>query len=137
MKFKIGEGTLSDYHKVKEIWRAGGLHTTLDISELFRKFIKKRYMLITAEIDGRIVGAVEAFHRWLIGYIHRLAVDPKHQGYGIGSALLMEICERLKAKKARFVILGINPRSDRREDLVKFYRRNRFRAIGIIFIKRL
>ncbi|MCP8304784.1 MAG: GNAT family N-acetyltransferase [archaeon] len=99
--------------------------------------MKKRYVLLAAEIDGRIVGAVEAFHRFIICYINRLAVHPKHQGKGIGSDLLIEICKRLKTRKARFVILCMNPRSDRPKDLIKFYRRHRFKAIGIIFIKRL
>jgi ribosomal protein S18 acetylase RimI-like enzyme len=102
---------------------------------LSRDSKKKTDLLIIAEANERVIGAVFAASRLIIGYIYHLAAHPKYQRRGIGSMLLKAICERLRKKGVLFVFLTIKPR--KYGDLDRFYRRHGFRSIGVIYYKRI
>lgn len=65
---------------------------------------------VVALVDGEIVGHAIATRGWLDGNIPLLglgpiAVDPEHQGRGIGGALLTEIRERATASGEQAIVL--------------------------------
>lgn len=61
---------------------------------------------LVAEVDGRVVGYVIGAVRWGgIGHILTVAVDPPYRRHGIGSALMADIMNRLRAKKVKSVRL--------------------------------
>lgn len=53
-------------------------------------------LLLVAEVDGRLRGAVMAGFDGTRGWIHHLAVDPHSRKQGIGSALIREVEEGLR-----------------------------------------
>lgn len=54
-------------------------------------------LLLLAEDEGRLVGAVMAGFDGTRGWIHHLAVDPAHRKLGIGTSLIDAAMEGLRA----------------------------------------
>ena len=94
----------------------------------------RRVELLVAEVNGRVVGVAFAFKKLVVGFVALLAVHPEYQRRGIGSTLLKEVCERLRKKTVRLVVLLITDRQ-KISELSKFYKRHGFKVLGMICIK--
>jgi len=63
---------------------------------------------LVAEVDGKIVGYLIGVLRWgTTGHILAIATDPSYQKQGIASALMENIIDRLRSKKAKLVRLEV------------------------------
>lgn len=74
---------------------------------------------LTAWIDGQVVGFLLTRIRanGTVGYIEILAVDPEHQGEGIGRALLLHAFARFAAAGLQEAQLGVSSDNPRARDL--------------------
>lgn len=71
---------------------------------------------LVAETGGRIVAYAGLMCIEPIGDIQTIAVEPGHEGQGIGSSLLLALIEEAAARNARDVLLEVradNPRAQR------------------------
>ena len=146
-KVLIRDYQSDDYSEVAVLWEMAELLQGNDSEELYKKQLKRNPgLLIVAELDGVIVGAVYGFFPYTVwhlprtrfGYIGHLAVHPQVHGMGIGSKLVEEICTRLVKNGKSFVFLFATPMEAKSEDLYRFYRdRHGFKNIGRLFYKRL
>lgn len=119
-----------DYTEIEELWKITELLSFHDSRKIYEKKTKKSSdQFIVAEINRQIVGTVYGFIPFFmgllipdtIGYIGHLAVHPDHQGKGLGSKLLNEICNRHKLNDKNRVFLFVDPTNKRKKDLEKFY----------------
>jgi len=63
---------------------------------------------LAAEFQGRLVGYVIGVIRWgLTGHILAIAVDPPYRRQGVGTALVTNILDRLRAGGAKHVRLEV------------------------------
>lgn len=63
---------------------------------------------LVAELDGKVVGYIIGVVRWGgSGHILAIAVDPPYRRRGIGSALIVNMLDRLRAKGAKGVRLEV------------------------------
>jgi ribosomal protein S18 acetylase RimI-like enzyme len=91
------------------------------------------YYLLGAELDGSLVGwicwgATPCTERtW---DLYWLAVDPRAQGHGVGSALVDEMERRLKGK-ARLISIDTSGRPDY-EPTRRFYLLRGYRAVAVV-----
>ena len=140
----VRESALQDLQTIKEICEKTGLQALFFWCRHYMKIKhKKRKLrgaeLLVAEVNGRVVGVTLAFKNLVVGSVALLAVHPEHQRRGVGSMLLKEVCERLRKKSVRLIVLLMDPRAkaDRRGELGKFYRRHGFKVLGILCIKKM
>jgi len=111
--------TAADRARIEEITRAVGLFREVEIPvalEVFDAAVagSPDYNALGAELDSRLVGWIS----WgptpctLGTYdLYWMAVDPEHQGAGVGTALLQEMESRL-ADKARLILVETAGRAD-------------------------
>ncbi|MDI6820277.1 MAG: ribosomal protein S18-alanine N-acetyltransferase [Candidatus Hodarchaeaceae archaeon] len=105
--------------KIRDLKREGDMQAILDIE--YRCFPdpyplsllnRLREMhpdgFLVAELDGEVVGYIIGVIRWgASGHILAIAVDPPYRRRGIGSALIVNMLDRLKAKGAKGVRLEV------------------------------
>ena len=107
--------TVNDYDQVAKLWRAAGLSPRpSDTRDEVAKKLRRDPDLFLVACDGeRIIGTVSEIRSggWIVGtviggwdgrrgWIYRMAVHPDCQRRGIGSALMRELEERLRAEGA-------------------------------------
>jgi predicted N-acetyltransferase YhbS len=80
--------------------------------------------------DGVVVGCALASYDGFAGQLFRVVVDESLRGRGIGSSLVQECVERLRARGARRIVLGCEER------LVPWYARLGFGASPARFLVR-
>lgn len=89
MNIKLME--ISDYSQVYDMWltcKGMGLNNVDDSKEGIEKFLNRNpNTCFVALKNNMVVGAVIAGHDGRRGYIYHLAVNPKYQNQGIGTAL--------------------------------------------------
>jgi ribosomal protein S18 acetylase RimI-like enzyme len=116
MEIQTREFRIDDYDSAVDLWkRAEGLDVAEgDDRETIRRFLKQNAGLSRVAIDGSIiVGAVLCGHDGRRGYIYHLAVDPAHQGRGLGKRLIDECLAGLKhvgLERANILVAKDNPR---------------------------
>jgi ribosomal protein S18 acetylase RimI-like enzyme len=116
MEIQTREFRIDDYDSAVDLWkRAEGLDVAEgDDRETIRRFLKQNAGLSRVAIDGSIiVGAVLCGHDGRRGYIYHLAVDPAHQGRGLGKRLIDECLAGLKRvglERANILVAKDNPR---------------------------
>jgi ribosomal-protein-alanine N-acetyltransferase len=112
----------SDYDAVLALWQAVGFSPDYRDSReaLQRKLYCDRGPFLAAEVDGRLVGTALASWDGRRAWVYRLAVDPAHQGKGIGRRLMTELEAKLERLGAKSAALLVNPKDER---AIRFYRR--------------
>lgn len=120
---KLGPGTKADRPRVEAIVRATGLFRedetaiALELFDLGRAREDEYELLAARDDQGQLIGfiswgptpATKGTHD-----LYWIAVDPAHQGHGVGSQLLEAVEERLKADGGRLVVVETSSRPEYR-----------------------
>src|SRR5262245_53976989 len=92
----------SDYEQVVSLWRSidKGVHLgpSATMDEIGKKLARDPDLLLVAESDGVMVGAVMGGFDGRRGLVYHLAVASSSRRQGIGSGLMDEVEARLRAK---------------------------------------
>ncbi len=99
--FRIREMTIEDYQNVLKVWEEAGIDIGLsDTKPEIKRMIDHNPGLClvmedtkTEEIIGAVLGGFDGRRGW----VHHLAVMPKHQGKGLGRKIMNELEKRFKA----------------------------------------
>lgn len=92
--------TIAHYDEVHALWRVlrGVRVNELDSPEGIAVFLERnRDLSSILRMDDKTVGAVLVGQDGRLGYLHHLAVHPKHQRHGFGRRLVEESLRRLRA----------------------------------------
>lgn len=93
---------MDDYEAVYALWKslvpAISLRPSDRREEIEKKLSRDPELFLVAEEDGRVVGVIMGAWDGRRGWLHHLAVAPDYQDRGIGTTLLAQIEERLRAK---------------------------------------
>ena len=99
---QIRQFTMDDYEAVYALWKslvpAISLRPSDRREEIEKKLSRDPELFLVAEEDGRVVGVIMGAWDGRRGWLHHLAVAPDYQDRGIGTTLLAQIEERLRAK---------------------------------------
>jgi ribosomal protein S18 acetylase RimI-like enzyme len=101
---------LSDVHDVSRIWQ---LNASRDpemetLRELSKQLARDRDLVLVAEVDGRVVGAIVGTMDRSTGFFYCLAVHPDYQGRGIGRRLVASLEERFRQKGVKRIWITID-----------------------------
>ena len=114
----------TDLEAVLDLWRAAGPGIHLGRSdspeEIRKKLSRDPDLFLVAEDQGRIIGAVMGGYDGRRGLVYHLAVLPGKRHRGLGSTLMAELEQRLRAKgcvKYYLLVTPDNPQA------LEFYRR--------------
>lgn len=125
----------SDYDAVVGVWRAAGL--TLKPSDTLpelRKVVERNPgLLLVAEEEGAVIGAVIGAWDGRRAWIYHLAVLPARQGRGIGRMLMDELERRLRAIGATKLNLLVEQGNAAVAD---FYRKLGYAPDDLLFMTR-
>jgi ribosomal protein S18 acetylase RimI-like enzyme len=132
---KIRQYKSSDHPQVLALWQASGLVTgRSDTMESLQKQMKRDPdLFLVAEEDGRITGVIMGRWEGRRGWINRLAVTPEQRNKRLGSKLVTEVEERLKAKGCEKVNLLIDGGNAGVQD---FYRKIGYSNDDLIFMEK-
>ncbi len=112
-----------DLAAVVALWQAAGPGVHLGMSdtpeEISRKLKRDPDLFLVAEDGAQIVGAVLGGFDGRRGMVYHLAVAPEQRGRGLGTALMVELESRLKAKGCRKYYLLVTQDNP---GVVDFYR---------------
>ena len=91
-----------DYPSVRKLWQEAGPGVQLSPSdepeEIERKLGRDPDLFLVAEERGEIIGTVIGGYDGRRGIVYHLAIQPERRGEGLGTALMIEIEERLRSK---------------------------------------
>ena len=131
----IRRGGPKDYKVVDALWREAGLFPPTENPKAYLKDDDSHIFLVY-EQDGKVVAAAVGLRFGPLANVASIAVHPNYQRRGIGTKLLNELCKQLQQKGAKIAILSLNTLSDKKQ-LDKFYRKNGFKGIRGVYLKRL
>jgi ribosomal protein S18 acetylase RimI-like enzyme len=113
----------SDLEAVLDLWRAAGPGIHLGRSdspeEIRKKLSRDPDLFLVAEDQGRIIGAVMGGYDGRRGLVYHLAVLPERRRRGLGSTLMAELEQRLRAKGCVKYYLLVTPDNPQ---VLEFYR---------------
>lgn len=93
---------MEDYDAVYTLWQGAGpgvhVRPSDTAPEVAKKLERDPDLFLVAEVEGRVVGVIIGAWDGRRGWLHHLAVEEAYRGLGIGSALVREVEERLRAK---------------------------------------
>jgi ribosomal protein S18 acetylase RimI-like enzyme len=129
------EFKMSDYPQVYALWqRAGLVMSRSDTKEALQKQLKRDAdLFLVAEENKLIVGVVLGRWEGRRGWINRLAVAPEQQHKRLGSLLVAQVEERLKAKGCEKVNLLIDASNS---NVQEFYRKLGYNNDDLIFMEK-
>jgi ribosomal protein S18 acetylase RimI-like enzyme len=126
----------ADYDAVVYVWRAAGL--TLKPSDALpelRKVIERNPgLLLVAEVEGAVVGAVIGAWDGRRAWVYHLAVLPAMQGCGTGRMLMDELERRLRVLGATKLNLLVEPGN---AGVSAFYRRLGYAPDDLLLMTKL
>jgi ribosomal protein S18 acetylase RimI-like enzyme len=86
---------------------------------------KDEYSLLAYENEGEIIGFISVWDLGEIAFVEHFAIDEKHRGRGVGSAMLGEVFTLYSAP----IVLEVEPPTDEKtKKRIGFYERN-----GLVF----
>lgn len=102
---KIRKSNLEDVKELINLWKETGIYfEPFDKEERLTEKIKKEpELLLIAEDEGKVVGAVIGNYGWRVSIDH-IAVYKEYRNKGIGRQLLKAIKKRLKEKGATLAL---------------------------------
>ena len=113
-----------DLEPVLDLWRAAGPGIHLGRSdspdEIRKKLSRDPDLFLVAEDQGRIIGAVMGGYDGRRGLVYHLAVLPEERRRGLGSRLMAELEQRLRAKGCVKYYLLVTPDNPQ---VLEFYHR--------------
>lgn len=122
-----------DYEAVIALWSTAGEGVHLGDSDRLEEIEKKVQrdpdLFLVVEKGDRIVGAVMGGFDGRRGLVYHLAVAQSERQMGIGSALMMELEKRLKAKGCRRVYLLVTPENIEAQ---KYYEKRGWERMNIL-----
>jgi ribosomal protein S18 acetylase RimI-like enzyme len=123
----------TDFRAVRRVWKAAGLRISPSDSkkELDRTRKRDPDLFLVALQGKAVVGVVLGRFDGRRGWVNHLAVDPRRQSRGIGTALIRELEDRLRAKGCPKVNLHVE--SDNHE-VVAFYEKLGYSQRGLIYM---
>lgn len=90
---------------------------------------RPRSLVVIADHDAGMLACAHVCDDSGAAYFGMFAVDPTHQGLGIGDALLRE-CERIAREQWRLPVMRMTV-IDLRDELIAWYQRRGYRRTGI------
>lgn len=101
---------LSDVHDVSRIWQltASSDPERETLQELSKQLARDRDLVLVAELDGRVVGAIVGTVDKRTGFFYCLAVHPNYQGRGIGRRLVASLEKRFRQKGVKRIGITID-----------------------------
>jgi len=122
----------TDYTAVYQLWQTAGpgVHPGRSDSEpeIKKKLARDPDLFLVAEDQGRIIGTVLGGFDGRRGIIYHLAVSQEGRQQGIGSALMLEVEARLKAKGCIRCYLLVIPSND---TAAAFYTHRGWQEMGL------
>jgi ribosomal protein S18 acetylase RimI-like enzyme len=115
-KIHTREFCISDYDAAVQLWdRVEGLEIAEgDEREGIAQFLARNPGLSRVAVDGSaIVGVALCANDGRRGHIYHLAVDPAHQGWGLGKRLLDECLDGLRRAGIKRVIIMVADDNER------------------------
>lgn len=118
---RIRSFKLKDYRDVIQIWSrtATKEREAKTLQMLVHQLACDRDLVVVAEQDNEVVGAIMGIKHHSRGFFYCLAVSPDHQSKGIGRQLVSELEERLYQKGAKRLLVMVDEGT---EKLTDFYR---------------
>lgn len=112
---------LSDYRDVLNIWSltATREREAETLKMLIQQLSCDRDLVVVAEQNNRVVGAIMGTKNGSRGFFYCLAIDPEYQGRGIGRKLVEELENRFYQKGAKKVLIMVDEGTRK---LTNFYR---------------
>lgn len=130
---EIKKAKKRDFDEVYALWKRADLTIQDEEKErtAYELILQKNpEFCLVARNSGRIIGTVLGSFNGRTGWINHLAVEPEHQGKGLGGELMAELEKRFKREKVTRVRLGIY-----KPELALFYEKFGFAIIkDIIFM---
>ena len=132
----IREFREGDYDAVVHVWRAAGLTIKPSdaLPELRKVIDRNPGLLLVAEEEGNVVGAVIGAWDGRRAWVYHLAVLPAMQGRGTGRMLVDELERRLRAVGASKLNLLVEPGN---AAVAGFYRRLGYAPDDLLFMTKL
>lgn len=126
---------LSDVHAVTSIWKmtASKKREEQTLQVLAKQLAYDRDLVLVAEEDGLVVGAIVGTIEKGTGYYYCLAVHPMFQGMGIGRKLTALLEERFHSKGVRQVQVMVDEGT---EKLAPFFRHLGYRQASASLLKK-
>ncbi len=113
-----------DYSPVIRFWEKieKGIHVgRSDASgEIEKKLLRDPDLFLIAEAEGEFIGTVIGGFDGRRGFVYHLAVSAAYRGQGIGSCLLKEVEDRLRARGCLRCFLFVTSDND---EAMRFYER--------------
>jgi ribosomal protein S18 acetylase RimI-like enzyme len=106
-KFEIVDGPSLNVDEVASLYRASTLASRrpVDDHEVFSAMIRNANLIVTARIDGQLIGISRSLTDWsYVTYLCDLAVDVAYQRRGIGRGLIG--ATQQAAPRAKIVLLS-------------------------------
>jgi ribosomal protein S18 acetylase RimI-like enzyme len=123
-----------DYPVVRRLWEnaGSGIHVRRsdEPGEIEKKLQRDPDLFLVAEADGRIIGTIIGGFDGRRGLIYHLAVEADFRQHGIGSLLMNEVEDRLKAKgciKCYLMVVADN------ENAIRFYETRDWERMDTIY----
>jgi ribosomal-protein-alanine N-acetyltransferase len=123
----IRRARLDDLPAILRIERKSFAHDAWDRDQFLDYFAQSdRSLVLTATINGIVVGYAVGFHGQTRAEIHSVAVATTHRGHGVATALLERVIGLLR--KRGFRTVSLNVRMENRA-AIELYRRLGFQRV--------
>ncbi len=123
-----------DYPAARFLWENAGsgihLRRSDDPEQIQKKLQRDPDLFLVAEANGKLIGTVIGGFDGRRGLIYHLAVEASFRQHGVGSLLMDEVEQRLKAKGCLKCYLMV---ADDNEDAMRFYEARQWERMDTIY----